>query len=234
MSIPSIQSDPRAVAVAAFLRLFEPLTQFAIDIGLSPIELNSILRHASVKGLAERQRLLVRRVNISGISARTGIPRSEISRILRSGDDRAIVSRQPSMYRVITAWRTKPRFTDVSGSPLDLKIYGKGSTFESLVRAHGAGIPLRATLDEMIRIGAVEMVAPQKVRVIGTSIKRRNFDAHFIEAFGESAAEFISLLLSNAREPGGAQYVGTASGAAAPSNLLPPKRKNFRRKSHRS
>ena len=230
MSVRAVQSDTRAVAIKAFIRLFEPLAQFAMDAGLSASELNSIFRHASVKWLADRQLLRARRVNISGISARTGIPRSEISRILRSNTQWMIGLQRPSIYRVITAWHRKSRFTDAGGQPLDLKIYGKGATFESLVRVHGAGIPLRAILDEMIRMGAVEIVPSQKVRAISASLSSHSLEAKFIKTFGDRAAKFMSNLLSEANEPDRVQR--TVSGAATIPTGVPFRRKNLRRKNY--
>jgi hypothetical protein len=42
-------------------------------------------------------------------------------------------------------------------------MYGRGATFESLVKKHGRGIPIRAILDELLRIDAVELKPGQKI-----------------------------------------------------------------------
>ena len=225
MSELPIQSDMRAVAIEALLHLFAPLTQFAIDAGLTPGDLNSILRFASVKGLADKQRAYARRVNISGISAVTGIPRLEVSRILRSDCVQPIVLRQSAMYRVLTEWHKKSRFSDGRGSPRELEIYGKGSTFESLVRTHGRGIPLRAILDELIRTGAVELVAPQKVRAVSPSNTSGGINAQLIKAFRDRTGELISIGLASTGEQAGAENASAISGPKT-------KRKNLRRKDY--
>ena len=62
------------------------------------------------------------------------------------------------------AWHQVPRFTDSKGQPADLKLYGRGASFESLVRRYGRGIPTRAVLDELIRTRTVEMLSSQKIR----------------------------------------------------------------------
>jgi len=77
------RDDVRELAVSALLQIFEPLIGFVIDAGLSTNDLYSIARHAAVRRVAAQQLEASRRINISGIAATTGIPRSEISRILK-------------------------------------------------------------------------------------------------------------------------------------------------------
>src|SRR6202000_2720292 len=78
------QDKVRAVARKALRELLDPLLGFVFDSGLSIQELNSILREVAVRNFAARQKNATRRVSISGIAASTGIPRAEISRILKS------------------------------------------------------------------------------------------------------------------------------------------------------
>ncbi len=136
--------------------------------GLSIQELQSILRESAIRSVAERQLEVLRRVNISGIAASTGIPRAEISRILKStaGPLGKFADRQQqSTNRILAAWHQDPKFTTPEGKPADLKIYGRGPTFESLVRNHGRGIPTRAMLDELTRAGAAEVLSSRLIRV---------------------------------------------------------------------
>ena len=88
------------------------------------------------------------RVNISGIAATTGIPRAEISRILKSSAEpgpKSIDRQQISTNRILAAWHDEPKFTDANGHPADLELYGRGATLESLVKTYGRGIPNAGT-----------------------------------------------------------------------------------------
>ncbi|HEY1313049.1 MAG TPA: DUF6502 family protein, partial [Steroidobacteraceae bacterium] len=159
--------DVRTVARKALAQLLEPLVGFVLDSGLSTQELRWILREAAVRSVAAKQLSAMRRLNISGIAASTGIPRADISRILRSSarpspsnTDR----QQQSTNRILAVWHEDPRFTTIEGKPADLKIYGRGATFDALVRGHGRGIPTRAMLDELTRVGAAEVLASRLVR----------------------------------------------------------------------
>jgi hypothetical protein len=143
-------------------KLLRPLSAFAFDCGLSIGEVNLILRTAAAQSAAVRQLENSNRVNISGISALTGIPRGEVSRILNCSGSLttgAIQGRQNITGRILSAWYCDPRYLTADRRPRNLKIFGSGPTFESLVKAHGQGIPIRAILDELERVGAVRLLA---------------------------------------------------------------------------
>jgi hypothetical protein len=147
-------------------KLMGPLSAFVFDCGLSISELNLILRTAAVRSAAVRQLEYSNRVNISGITAITGIPRGEVSRILNSGGhltSGAIQGRQNITSRILSAWHRDPGYLTAGRRPRDLKIFGGGPTFESLVRTYGQGIPIRAILDELKRVGAVQLTSSQKI-----------------------------------------------------------------------
>ena len=102
------------------------------------------------------------RVNISGIAAITRIPRGEVSRILNSSGSLtigAIKGRQNITSKILSAWHRDPNYLTASRRPRNLKIFGVGPTFESLVRKYGQGIPVRAVLDELKHVGAIQLLA---------------------------------------------------------------------------
>lgn len=234
MLVTSERNDVRAVARRALLQLFEPLTGFVIDAGLSTSELNSIVRHAAVRSVASRQMQVSGRMNISGIAATTGIPRSEISRILKnSGRENGKLTdrRQQSTNRILAAWHNEPKFTDPNGQPAQLKLYGRGATFESLVKAHGRGIPTRAMLDELIRTDAVDVLPSQRICARTSLSMNRGISHQMIKAFGDRATELLSTMLTNMRDPESARFVASVSGATLKANALPLLRRELSAKS---
>ena len=129
--------------------------------------MNSILRTVAIQSAAVRQLEHSNRVNISGIAAVTGIPRGEVSRILNCSRNLtigAIQGRQNITSRILSAWHCDPEYLTAGRRPRGLKIFGSGRTFESLVGTYGQGIPIRAILDELKRVGAIQwMAASQKI-----------------------------------------------------------------------
>ncbi len=218
------RSDVRAAAKKALLQLLEPLVGFVLDSGLSIHEFHSILREAAVRTAAARQLDTARRVNISGIAASTGIPRAEISKILKSKVDserQTIDRQQQSTNRILSAWHQDPKYGTPEGKPADLKIYGRGATFESLVRKYGRGIPTRAMLDELTRMAAAEMLSPQLVRAKTSVAIDRGITSHGIRSFGDRATELLSTMLQNMRDPENPRFIGNVSGSNVPHLKLP-------------
>jgi len=226
--------DVREVARKALSRLLEPLAGFVLDSGLSTGDLNSIFREAAVKSAAAKQLDDANRINISGIAATTGIPRAEISRILKAPQKRSeknIDSQQKTTNRILAAWHEDPRFTAPSGQPAELKIYGRGQSFESLVKKYGRGIPVRAVLDELLRASAIEVLPSQKIRAKASMAVYRGMSSRAVKAFGDTASELLSTMLLNMRKPEATKFIANVSDASVSSSFLPLFRKEISSKS---
>jgi hypothetical protein len=223
-------NDIRVVARKALVQLLEPLVGFVLDSGLSTQELRSILREAAVRSVAAKQMEVARRVNISGIAASTGITRVEISRILKSRADasRQVTDRQQqSTNRILAVWHQDPKFTTPGGKPADLKIYGRGASFETLVRNYGRGIPTRAMLDELIRTGAAEVLSSRIIRVKTSVAVDRGVTPQAIRSFGERATELLSTMLQNMRNSESPKFVASVSGTNISPAVIPLFRKEL-------
>ena len=217
-------ADIRKAAKRALAQLLEPLAGFVLDSGLSTSELHAIFREAAVRSAAARQLEHLERVNISGIAAITGIPRADISRILKASsglNERDGDSQQQSTNRILAAWHENPKFTGPDGQPAELHMYGRGITFETLARKYGRGIPTRAVLDELIRAGAVEIVDAQKIRAKTTIAVERGMSARVVKAFGDRASELLSTMLLNMRQPEAPKFIASVSDAAVATATLP-------------
>jgi hypothetical protein len=221
--------DVRSASRQALLKVLEPLAGLVLEAGLSIQDVHALLRIAAVKSVAAQQREAAKRVNISGIAASTGIPRAEVSRILKGSkaEDPSFKPRIQSTYRILAAWRDDPRFTTPNGQPADLKIYGKGATFETLVKEYGRGIPARAVLDEFARAGAVDMRPAQSVRLKTAMTIDGGLTSSAIRSFGDRLAELAETLLRNMRYPESPFYVSHMSESKILRENLPLIRKEL-------
>lgn len=197
----SPSSKMRSIELAAKKAIFKillPMADFALNCGLSVKDVNSIFRQASVWSIAVRQIDYARRINVSGISAATGLPRGEISKVLLnawSPKDSIRDRNQKVTNRILAAWQTDSRFLTASGRPTKIKLYGRGPTFESLVKTHGRGIPIRAILDELLRIDAIELKSGQKIMAKSCAAVDRSLTARNISKSGDLASRFLSATL---------------------------------------
>jgi hypothetical protein len=221
---PRRHATVRVVAIKALSDLLEPLAGFVVDAGLSAYEVQSLFRVAAVRSVANRQREVSHRISISGIAASTGIPRGEISRILKmTAAERPVVTdrQQQATNRILAIWHYDPKYTNSNGQPADLKIFGSGPTFDALVKRHGRGIPTRALLDELTRTGSVDLIGSEKVRAKTLLALDRGISPHAVKIFGDRAAELLSTMLSNMRDPNRYQFISSIEGAISSRNSLP-------------
>lgn len=220
-------TDVRTAAKKALLQILEPLAGFASDLGFSAGELQTMMREAAVKNAAASQLDSSNRINISGIAATTGIPRSEISRILKVATppiqhvETANDGQHQSTNRILAAWHADPKYTGANGQPADLKMYGRAATFEALAKKYGLGIPTRAVLDELVRSGAIELLPNQRVRAKASMTIDRGMSARAIKAFGDRAFELLSTMLVNMRKPEAPKFIASVADTTVPHSLLP-------------
>jgi hypothetical protein len=223
------QTALQIAARQALHQILNPLAEFVIDTGLSSRDIHTILRECAIRIVADRQLQVAKRINVSGISASTGIPRSEISRIIkaRSRVDRHADDHRQSTNRILAAWHDEPRYTNSNGQPIELRLYGRGVTFDSLVNAHGRGIPTRAVLDELVRARVVEVLPSQRIKAKASIVTDRGLTQQFVKAVGDRVSELLSAMLANMREPGTAEFLASVSGTVQSVKSLPLIRKEI-------
>ena len=185
------------IAREAIVKMLVPIANFAIQSGIGARELQSLLRTAAVTEAARLQSTQYLRVNVARISASTGIPRAEISRILREKDavDLAFGPAKPhSINRILTEWTSNPSFTTKRGRPLELKIFGEGHTFEFLVRSNGAGLPVRAVLDELVRLGSVIVVGEDRIKLVFSVAGTRGYSPREMRSLTDHAVQLLESI----------------------------------------
>lgn len=218
--------DVRMAARKALAAILEQLAGFVLDTGLSTREFEQKYRIAVVRSAADRQRELTGRLSISAISASTGISRAEISRILKMNSrESASDNQQQATNRILSVWHEDPKYTDANGMPTDLAIFGSGASFDSLVRAHGRGVPVRAMLDELVRTGSVVILSSRKIRAKSLVAVDHGVGPRAVKAFGDRAADLLRTMLLNIRDPERFRFVSNIEGAISEQSQLPIFRK---------
>jgi hypothetical protein len=189
----------------------DPLLELLFDAGVTVQELNQIARNRAVRIATKRVIKESGRESKSRVAIMTGLPRSEVTRILGSSD--SAPQSKPDQHparRVLAAWHDDPRFLAPNGDPAVLPIFGKRCSFERLVERYGASIPVRAMLDELIQLDAVERLEDQKVRAksrvpIMTGLTNRS-----ISALGERGRDLLETLAHNVRRSTQPYFEATA------------------------
>ena len=211
MSQKPLKRNLQLIARSTISRVLDPLVKFAIDAGISVKEIEELLRGRAVQVVANKQTEKRNRLNLSGIAATTGLSRTEVAKILKGSTSESKHDKQSNQLtnRVLRAWHEDPKYIDSSRKPLTIDIFGRGVSFESLVRSYGRGIPVRALLDELIDTDAVEIIGDEMVRAKSNIAILRGLQPKMIESFGDRAAELLESMLENLRETAQPKFVGT-------------------------
>jgi hypothetical protein len=205
-------SDPlKEATMIALKRVINPLVDLMFDAGITVREFSQLSRESAVRNAARRVTKEIGRDSKSRVAIITGLPRSEVARILRS-DDISPGKRlgQHPVRKVLAAWFNNPRFLEATGDPAILPIFGKRRSFEQLVTRHSGGIPVRAMLDELTRIEAVERLSDQRVKAISRVPILSGLTSNAIAVIGERTGDLLETLTSNLKRTSKPLFEGTA------------------------
>jgi hypothetical protein len=206
----------------AWRRILDPLVELLFDTGVTVQEVTTLVRERSVRVAAKRISRENVRASNSLVAIMTGLPRAEVARIL-TAKDKSWVRRlgQHPGGRVLSAWYDSAAFLSPNGDPAILPIFGKRRSFEQLVLLNGGGIPVRAMLDQLSQINAVEILPGQRVKARSRVPVFTGLSGSAIASIGERSADLIETLRSNLRESASPLFEGTALLGDADINSVP-------------
>jgi hypothetical protein len=208
----AVNSDPiREATLAALKQLLEPLTDLLLDTGITVQEFNQAVKESAVKIATTRVMGETGRESKSRVAIMTGLARSEVTRILklRGTASKQRLEQNPAR-RVLAAWFDSPDFADDHGEPATLPIFGRRRSFERLVEKYGGGIPVRAMLDELTQINAVERLADQNIKARARVPISTGLTARSIAAVGERGRDLLGTLTRNVRQSKDPLFEATA------------------------
>jgi hypothetical protein len=213
MNRPGEQShDPlKETAITALKRVVDPLVDLMFDTGITVQEFTRLVRDRAVRSAAARIARESGRNSNSRVAIITGLARAEVARILEANEP-SFGSRggQHPARRVLSAWHDNQRFLAASGDPAVLPIFGRRKSFEQLVAAHSGGIPVRAMLDQLLQINAVEILSGQRVKVKSRVPIFKGMTCSAIANIGERAGDLLGTLRHNLRTASMPLFEGTA------------------------
>ena len=176
----------QALSVAT-RRLLVPLIRIYLRNGKAARSFYDLVKRVYVDLAQKEFGIQGKKATVSRIAILTGLTRKEVQALLAhpSPNDGSMEEEYNRAARVITGWLRDPEFGDGRGHPAPLPLGGKRRSFTTLVKAYSGDIPVRAMLDELLHVGAVEQVtdgriclrtrsyvpqksAPEKLHILGT------------------------------------------------------------------
>jgi hypothetical protein len=192
-------------ATQAILR---PLVRVLLRNGI-PFGAFADLARAVYVEVAEKEFALDgKRQTVSRISTLTGLTRKDVGRIqAEEAPGRAAdTERYNRPARVIGGWVRGKAYHDGKGRPADLPMEGERASFSALVREFSGDIPPRAIADELLRVGAIELLEDGAVRLLTRAYIPRGDQADKLGILGADVADLINTIDHNLTCPPGEAY----------------------------
>jgi hypothetical protein len=177
--------------------LVDALAIILIPLDITPGQLESMSRTSFVRaGAALARKKRSGRPHIARIAAITGLPRSEVRRIIL-GDCRHEETRPehlPRALRVVAAWRTSDRYFR-NGKSRTVKMSGRAPSFEALCKEYSGDIPHKAILTDLVSRNLVRLHKRDKQTYVSLFRPRASLNPEAVDtlAYVSSLLKSISL-----------------------------------------
>jgi len=182
----------------ALAKLLRPLVRLLLNYSFPYGAFESIARRVYVESAMEDFALPGRKPSISRAAILTGLTRKDVSLLLAEPSSPADVAttHYNRAARVLTGWVRESRFAGVDGAPQPLPMDGD-SGFAELVRCHGDDVPARAVLDELLRLGAVQMLVDGRVGLRQRAFVPNESMVQKLGILGTDVGELIETIAHN-------------------------------------
>jgi hypothetical protein len=220
------QNITKAIA-AAITNLLRPLVMFLLRNGVPYQTFADIAKRVYVDLATEKFDIPGRKQSKSRVSILTGLSRREVLRVKRlpAQDDLGALDRINRAARVVSGWVVDRRFSDESGQPADLPFEGGDICFRQLVKAYSGDAPVRAVLDELMRVGVVERTTDGKIHLLEHSYIPKAGEIDKIAMLGSDTADLFSTIDHNIGHPEAPFFQRKVNYDNLPSEALPELKK---------
>ncbi len=182
------------------VHLLRPLIDLLIKQGVGYPSMAKAMRTAFVEAAREQLENEGSKTTDAAISLRSGVHRKEVKALGQSGE-RDIQRRQPERAlsiaeQVFTRWTTDATYKDKSGRPDVLPLTGPAPSFDSLVTSVTRDFSRRTLLDELVRIGLVQ-VKDDHVHALSNAMVPTKALTELTQLFGESLHDHMAAGTAN-------------------------------------
>jgi hypothetical protein len=224
-------ADPiRKATIDALTHIIDSLLELMFEAGVTVQQFNYVVRDRAVRAAGSRVLKETGRNSKSRVSIITGLPRSEVAKISIEENDYVDTKLgQSAARRILAAWFESPSFLTPNGEPATLSIFGSKRSFEKLVSVHGGGIPVRAMLDELTQLNAVERIGNDHVKAKSRLPVSVGLTPEAIGALGQRCSDLIQTLMKNVRRRDHPLFEATSLVQDADLDLMPVIRREISR-----
>lgn len=197
---------PRASIVAAIRRILRPLVRVLVAHGITYPFLADMLKSIFVETAASEFTLEGRRPTDSRLTVLTGVHRKDIRRLLREPAPEPDTPAGLTLgTQIVARWLGDRAYVDAEGKPRVLPrtpSQGGDHSFAALVELVSKNVRPRSVLDELLRLGIVEVDANDYVHLVTSGfVPGKELDSKAFY-FGEAIHDHLSAGAHNLENVG--------------------------------
>ncbi len=184
---------------ASIYRILRPLAKLLLKHGVPYGVFADISRHAYVDVATKEFAIPGRKQSVSRVSVLTGINRKDIAKFRQRSHPFKIdeTNQFNRASRVVNAWIRDPRYLDQQGNPKPLPLNAEEASFSELVKSYSGDVPVRALLDELLRINAVRVESDNIVSLLAQGYIPQDDTSENLQIFADTASDLLSTLSHN-------------------------------------
>lgn len=188
-------------------RLLAALFRLLLRQGMSFTAFEAIAKRVYVEVALREFTIPGKKPSISRASILSGLTRREVQRLLAESESapREDAQRENRAIRVLGAWTRDADFVDPQGQPRMLELHEGRASFAALVRRHSGDMPVRAVLDELLRVGAVQRQDDGRIALVQRAYLARGV-ADKLDHVGSDGADLLRTIDHNIEHAGNPRF----------------------------
>lgn len=184
---------------SAVLKLLRPLVRILLRNGIPYGAFADLAKKIYVDVASREFGIAGKKQTDSRISVITGLNRKEVHRVKRLSEpyDESVNERYHRGARVISGWVRHREFLDEKGEPANLSLEGEGATFSELVKTFSGDMPVRAVLDELLRVNCVERLENGQISLLTRAYLPGTEEGDKLGILGNDVRDLITTIDHN-------------------------------------
>lgn len=182
----------------ALRKLLRPIARLLLQHSFPYSAFEAVAKRVFVEVAMEDLALPGKKPSISRAALLTGLTRKDVNVLLAASWSSPEFGQvhYNRATRVLSAWVREGPYSAADGSPRELQIEGPAG-FAELAREHSGDIPYRAVLDELVRVGAVELASKGTVRLLQRAFVPSESVVHMLTILGSDVCELMETIVHN-------------------------------------
>ena len=192
----------------AILCVLKPLIRILLRNNIPFGAFSEMARQAYVEVATNDFKVEGRKQSNSRISTITGLSRKEVKRLqeLEETSDSSLTEKYNRAARVVYGWVHDESFQNSKGMSKILSLENGDNSFASLVKQYSGDVPPRAILDELERVGVVEIDDKDMIHLLSRAYIPKTGINEKIQYLGTDVAALLNTMDRNIYEEQKSKY----------------------------